>query len=723
MDVFNGKPLTAAQHNNFVHQFNQCKSFTKKKGLLHKFLKEICPIYFSINVHKKKKENMPSKLMYNLIIQQKFNFRGIEMNFIAYFCKYNLKKFLIFTLEELIPKCLGEGIGVKDDFVKEKIKNIIEAPDDCGYTNYMLAGQNIGILQILWDKGARNLLEVTSGGYDTFEVLLFSKYQSRKFDDLRKLYVNSRNNLFSKKMKEEVRHILDVVKFIFKKISYAERIEVNRKIPEYFEKYNKHPYYKSIFIWILANAKIFCNSYPVEMTLDKVLLDDRDVFEDRKLLFLPIGLEHNSHEVYKLLEFKDGKSEAKQMYLWLSNKENKFSWIISEMIGNLDSSILKSEETSNFLDLKGCKEWYQESLKISADIVEITQEYNFRAYISNLSSFEVDKISLRRSFLHECLSHLYYSKNIETFVKELYFSKSYFNRSLLNDFYNKYKCVMNESSCREEIKSVFDWPSDLIPLEYRNFISLMSKTQINRLPVDCKSKILDYLVSANFVCNNPIPFKYTIPENGDLDLIQFKHSDILNCCKYKIKNICRAYISCVISKISLKIYGKGLYNLIKNFINKKIEIKKFLQLENTTRSFMSMKELKELENIKKMDIFYLQENGDFPLYIPMDDAREDGQVEQNDVVQEDDQQVEQNDAQEDEQQENQQEQNDVENREEIEADDFVMQNDVDDFDEIFAEDFVMQNDADNKSDLSNYALLFGIYALLFGMYTVLYIVK
>ena len=67
---------------------------------------------------------MPSKLMYNLIIKQKINFKGIKMNFIAYFCKYNLKKFLIFTLEELIPKCLGEGIGVKDDFVKEKIKNI-----------------------------------------------------------------------------------------------------------------------------------------------------------------------------------------------------------------------------------------------------------------------------------------------------------------------------------------------------------------------------------------------------------------------------------------------------------------------------------------------------------------------------------------------------------------------------------------------------------------------
>tara|TARA_B100000524_G_C23651263_1_gene370216 strand:- start:818 stop:2911 length:2094 start_codon:yes stop_codon:yes gene_type:complete len=694
MDTFNGKPLTAAQHNTFVHQFNQCKSFTKKKGLLHKFLKEICPIYFSINVHKKKKENMPSKLMYNLIIKQEFNFRGIKMNFIAYFCKYNLKKFLIFTLEELIPKCLGEGIGVKENFVKGKIKNILEIPNDCGYTNYMLAGQNISILQILWDKGARNLLEVTTSGYDTFEVLLFSKYQSRKFDDLNRLYVNTRNNFYSKKMKEEVRHLLDVVKFIFKRLSYAERIEVNKRIPEYFKKYNKHPYYKSIFIWILANAKIFCNSYPVKMTLDKVLLDDRIIFEVRKLLFLPIGLEHNSHEVYKLLEFKDGKSEAKQMYLWLSYKENKFSWIISEMIGNLDSSILKSDETSNFLDLKGCKEWHQESLKISADIVEITQEYNFCAYY--LTSFEgVDEISLRMSFyLSELLSHLYYSKNIETFVKELYFSKSYFNRSLLNDFYNKYKCVINESSCREEIKSVFDWPSVLIPIEYRNFISLMSKTQINRLPVDCKSKILDYLVSANFVCNNPIPFKYTIPENGGLDLIQFKHSDILNCCKYKIKNICRAYISCVISKISLKIYGKGLYNLIKNYINKKIEIKKFLQLENTARTFMSMKELKELENIKKMDIFYLQENGDFPLYIPMGVVREDKQqVEQNDV------------AQEDEQQQSQQEQNDVENREEIEA-----------------EDFVMQNDADNKSDLSNYALLFGIYALLFGMYTVLYIV-
>ena len=688
MATFNGKPLTAVQHNIFVHQFNQCKSFTKKKELLHKFLKEICPIYFSINVPKKKKENMPSKLMYNIIIKQKFNFRGIKMNFIAYFCKYNLKKFLIFTLEELIPKCLEKGIDVKG-----KIKNILEVPNDRGYTNYMLAGQNISILQTLWDKGARNLLEVTTGGYDTFEVLLFSKCQRIKFDYFQRLYVNTRNNFYSKKMKEEVRHLLDVVKFIFKRLSYSEKIKVNKKIPEYFEKYNKHPYYKSIFIWILANAKIFCNSYPVKMTLDKVLLDDRVVFEVRKLLFLPIGLEHNSHEVYKLLEFKGGKSEAKQMYLWLSNKDNKFSWIISEMIGNLDSSILKSEETSNFLDLKRCKEWYQESLKISADIVEITREYNFCAYISKLTSFEgVDEISLKRSFLHEYLSHLYYSKNIETFVKELYFSKSYFNRSLLNDFYNKYKCVMNESSCREEIKSVFDWPSDLIPIEYRNFISLMGKTQINRLPVDCKGKILDYLVSANFVCNNPIPFKYTIPENGDLNLIQFKHSDILNCCKYKIKNICRVYISCVISKISIKIYGKGLYNLIKNFINKKIEIKKFLQLENTARTFMSMKELKELENIKKMDIFYLQENGDFPLYIPMDDAREDEQVEQNDV----------------------------ENREGIEAEDFVMQNDVDDFDEIFAEDFVMQNDADNKSDLSNYALLFGIYALLFGIYALLF---
>ena len=156
MATFNGKPLTAVQHNIFVHQFNQCKSFTKKKELLHKFLKEICPIYFSINVHKKKKENMPSKLMYNLIIKQEFNFRGIKMNFIAYFCKYNLKKFLIFTLEELIPKCLEEGIDIKG-----KIKNILEAPNDYGYTNYMLAGQNISILQTLWDKGARNLLEVT----------------------------------------------------------------------------------------------------------------------------------------------------------------------------------------------------------------------------------------------------------------------------------------------------------------------------------------------------------------------------------------------------------------------------------------------------------------------------------------------------------------------------------------------------------------------------------
>lgn len=538
---------------NITSKLKGEKSFTKKKNVYIDFLSKIVNRFsFDTNFHRYKsngKLKIPNKILLEFSTKRKFHFNRVIMNIIGYSCKKNLKQILLFVLNDLAQRCKK---------TKEDIRLILEKPNDSGYTNYMLAGENVSILKFLWNNGARNLDYENSYNYNIISTLLFSKKQIR---DIAMIEINNTNVEKIKNLqRNKINLTFKAIKWIFSKLNSRQRNLLNIDIgANLVSNISKYPFYKEIYFFLILNM-FPSNSYPIKLSFDLI-----------KFILVPIGINYNKQEVYKVTAINKTK-EHEHIYLWLNFNEDKFEWIVSTKLGSSDFKYLlyRSSTEDTFKKVTDCSEWYDRKnslVNISYSLFFNSNEIyleNCKEYFKRYNLEYPVLISYNIAFRD--YANIYYANNIRCFVRKLYFSKSTNCKNLIKDFYNKYQNLVPHD---EEIKSIFDWPINLVPNDIRSFVQFIKfNEKLNSIPNECKYLILEFYNNVSSLSYEPIIFKYFCTSNYDTQ-INFKISDYLNSYKFRIFSIlneikiCHQDIS-VIKRIKFK-----LNNLISRYLEKK----------------------------------------------------------------------------------------------------------------------------------------------------------